>query len=189
MGARIMNLSDVEALNQKQMAMLVLDGWTVEKLAVSTIEKLTSYNGIGKVTAAKVIAEAAEILNEQGAEDAGRLAVEHYYQKAPPAKILKDWEDGGLPIKVVALTSMQALAALKGIDEKLALRLISAAQDIVNKRGLYQSRITTPAGSIRQNSPAFDEGWLSGEVEPPPMSIRVRRNFERAQKEYREVIG
>jgi Holliday junction resolvasome RuvABC DNA-binding subunit len=181
MGAKIMSLSDVGALNQKQ--------WTVEKLAVATVKVLTAYTGIGKITADKAIAEAAGILNEQGAEDAGRLAIEHYHQKAPPAKILTDWEDGGLPIKAVALSSAQALSALKGIDEQLALRLISKAQDIVNERGLYESRIIAPAGTVRQTSSAFDERWLSGEVDPPPMSLRVRQNFERAQKEYKAANG
>jgi hypothetical protein len=126
-------------------------------------------------------------LNEERAEDAGRLALENYYQKAPPAKILKDWEEAGLSLKAVALSSAQALVVMKGIDESLALRLISKAQDIVNERGLYESRIIAPAGSVRQTSSAFDEKWLSGEVEPPPMSIRVRQNFERAQEEYREA--
>jgi len=83
------------------------------------------------------------------------------------------------------LSSAQALVALKGIDEQLALRLISAAQDIVNKRGLYESKIIAPGGSVRQISAAFDERWLSGEIEPPEMSIRIRRNFEEARREYR----
>jgi hypothetical protein len=88
------------------------------------------------------------------------------------------------------LTSARALAALKGIDEALALRLISKAQDLVNKRGLYQSRIAAvPASPPRQINAAFDEKWLSGEVEPPLMSNRIRRNFEAAQGEYRVANG
>jgi hypothetical protein len=100
---------------------------------------------------------------------------------------LTDWEDDSLPIEAVALSSAQALAALKGIGESLALRLISKAQDLVNERGLYQSRIVTPGGPTRQINSAFDERWLSGEIEPPSMSIRVRRNFEKAQREYKEA--
>jgi hypothetical protein len=188
MGVKIMTL-ELKSLKDEAIALLEADGWTLEKLAVATVKKLTAYKGIGRVGAAKAIAEAAEILNQQGLEDADRLAEEHYYQKAPLAAILKYWKDGGLPVKVIALSSARALATLKDIDETLALRLISEAQDIVNKRGLYQSRIATPGGPTRQINAAFDEKWLSGEVEPPPMSIRVRRNFLEAQKEYRAANG
>jgi hypothetical protein len=180
-----MSLSDIGALNHKQAAMLEFDDWTIEKLAVATVKELVAYTGIGKITATRAIAEAAGIVNEQGAEYAGRLAAESYYQKAPLAKILTDWEDDGLAAEAVALTSARALAVLKGIDEGLALRLISKAQGIVNKRGLYQSRIVATGGPGRQTNAAFDEKWLSGEVEPPAMSIRVRRNFEEARREYR----
>jgi hypothetical protein len=187
-----MSLSDIGALNQKQAAMLEFDEWTVEKLAVATVKKLTEYIGIGKITATGTIAEAIEILNERGLDEAKDLALEHHYQKASRATratILKHWEDSGLPIKAVALSSARALAALKGIDETLALQLISNAQGIVNKRGLSQSRIVAPGSPLRQTSAAFDERWLSGEVEAPPMSIRVRRNFEEAKKEYRAANG
>jgi SpoU rRNA methylase family enzyme len=177
---------ELKSLKAEPLALLDADGWTVEKLAVTTVKKLMAYKGIGRIGAKKAIAEAAEILNAQGLEDANKLAAEYYYQKSSLAKILADWEDGGLPTKTVALTPARALAALKGIDESLALRLISEAQDIVNKRGLYQSRIAAPGGAVRQTSPAFDEKWLSGEAEPPEMSRRVRRNFEAARREYRE---
>lgn len=176
---------ELKSLKREPLALLEADGWTIEKLAVATIRKLTTYSGIGRVGAKKIIAEAIEITNEQGLEDADRLAEEHYYQKAGLAKILTDWEKNGLPLKVVALSSARALVALKGIDESLTLQLISKAQDIVNKRGLYQSRMVIPGGDVRQTNSAFDERWLSGEIDPPPMSIRVRRNFEEAQREYR----
>lgn len=183
-----MSLSDIGALNHTQAAMLEFNNWTIEKLAVATVRELVAYKGIGKKTATKAITEAAEILNEQGLDEADQLATEHYYQKASPARVLTDWEKGGLSIEVVALSSARALAALKGIDEALAPRLISAAQGIVNKRGLYQSRIYMPGISVRQINAAFDEKWLSGEVEPPSMSIRIRRNFEQIQREYREGV-
>jgi post-segregation antitoxin (ccd killing protein) len=180
---------ELKSLKSEAVALLEADGWTIENLAVATVKRLVSYRGIGRVGAAKAIAEAAKLLNERGLKDANRLAVEIYYQKAPPAKILEDWENDGLPIKAVALTSARALAALKGIDEPLALRLISEAQGIVNKRGLYQSRTVAPGGPTRQTSAAFPEKWLSGEVEPPGMSIRIRRNFEAAQREYKVANG
>jgi hypothetical protein len=180
-----MSLSDIGALNHKQAGLLEFHEWTIEKLAMATIKELVKYAGIGEITARRAIAEASAILNEQGLEAAEALAEEHYYQKAPLAKILTDWEEGGLPAKAVALSSAASLAVMKGIDEPLALRLISKAQDVVNKRGLYQSRIATPRGGVRQTNAAFDEKWLSGKVVPPAMSIRVRRNFERARREYR----
>lgn len=169
--------------------MLELDGWIIEKLAVATVGELVAYSGIGKIGAGKIIAEAAEILNEQGLVDADRLASERYYQKAPLPKVLTDWEEDGLPLKDVALTSARALGALKGIDEALAMRLISKAQDLLNFRGLYQGRVYMGGVSVRQINAAFDEKWLSGEVEPPPMSHRIRRNFEAAQREYKAANG
>lgn len=192
MGAEIMNfdLGMMDALNEDQVSRLARDDWTIEKLAVATVKELVSYKGIGRVGAAKIIAQAAGIMNRGLMEDANKLAIEHYYQKAPAAKILTDWEDEGLPLKNVALTSARALAALKGINEALALRLISKAQDLLNERGLYQSRMAVSGDSAaHQANAAFDEKWLSGEVEPPPMSIRVRRNFEAAQREYRAANG
>lgn len=181
---------ELKSLKPEAAALLEADNWTIEKLAVSTVTRLVMYKGIGKVTARKVIAEAAEILNDQGLDEAGQLASEHYYQKTPLAKILTDWEEADLPLKNVALTSARALAALKGVDEALALRLISKAQGLVNKRGLYQSRsVITAGGTARETNAAFDEKWLSGEVEPPAMSTRVRRNFEAAKREYRAANG
>jgi hypothetical protein len=180
-----MSLDMMETLNDNQAAMLAIDGWTVEKLAVGTVKELTSYKGIGRVGAKNIIAEAAEILNEQGLEDAEQLAEERYYQKAPLAKVLTDWEDEGLDIQEVALTSARALAALKGIDEDLAIRLISKAQDLINQRGLYQSKAVVPyGGTPRETSPAFPVAWLIGDEEPPPMSTRVRRLFDKAKEEY-----
>lgn len=180
---------ELKSLKPEAAALLMADGWTIEKVAVATVKKLMAYKGIGRIGAAKAISEAAEMLNEQALEDADRLELEHYYQKAPHTKILEYWEDDGLPIKAVALSSARALAARKGIDESLAMRLISHAQGIVNKRGLYQSRIVAPGSPLRQTNAAFDEKWLSGEIQPPSMSIRVRRNFEQAQKEYKAVNG
>jgi hypothetical protein len=176
---------ELKSLKGEGLEALRVDGWTVETLAVAAVKDLVIYRGIGRVGAAKIIAEAAEALNTQGLDEAEGLAEEHYYQKAPPAKILKDWETEGLPTKTVALTSARALAALKGIEEGQAIRLISAAQDVVNKRGLYESgSIGAYSGDVPQVSAAFDVRWLSGAVMPPPMSRRIRRNFERAKEVY-----
>jgi hypothetical protein len=188
MGVKIMTLAELKSLKGDVATMLDAAGWTVEKLATATVKGLMVHKGIGRVGAAKIIAEAAEILNAQGLEDADRLARERYYQKAPLTKILEDWEEAGLPLDVVALTSNIALAALKGIDEAFAMRLISKAQDIVNRRGLYQSR-ALPGGPTRKINAAFDEKWLSGEADPPEMSVRVKRNFEQAKNEYRAANG
>lgn len=175
---------ELKSLKSEAAALLEADSWTVEKLAVATVKELVAYKGIGRVGAAKIIAEAVDALNATGLEEAEGMATEHYYKKFAPETILKDWEADGLGVKTVALSSSaRALAALKGIGEALALQLISAAQNIVNERGLYQSQ-TVLAGPVRQTNAAFDEKWLSGEVEPA-MSIRVRRNFEVAQREYR----
>lgn len=181
-----LELKSLKSLKLEAVALLEANGWTIDKLATAAIKDLAAYKGIG-VGAAKIIDEAAEILNEQGLADADQLAEEHYYKKTSPDKVLEDWEEEGLTIKIVALTSARALAALKGIDEAMALRLISTAQDLLNRRGLYQSRMVLPGSTTRQINAAFDEKWLSGEIEPPAMSIRVRRNFEAAQREYRET--
>jgi hypothetical protein len=118
---------ELKSLKPEAAAMLEADGWTVEKLATAPVKSLVIYTGIGKVGAAKIIAEAGEVLNAQGLNEAENLATKHYYKKAPLSKILKDWEDDGLRTDIVALTSARALAVLKGIDEALALRLISEA--------------------------------------------------------------
>jgi hypothetical protein len=179
---------ELKSLKSDALALLVTDEWTLEKLATATVKELMAYKGIGRVGAANAIAEATKILNDLGLEDADMLAAEHYYQKASPAKILEDWENDGLPIEVIALSSARALAVLKGIGEPLALRLISAAQGIVNKRGLQKSLVFIES-PVLETSAAFDEKWLSGAVAPPPMSIRVQRNFDEAQRKYKEING
>lgn len=181
---------ELKSLKAEVAEALKADEWTVESLAVATVKELVIYRGVGRIGAAKIIAEAAEMLNERGLATSDTLAMENYYQTSSSAKVLKDWEDNGLPIRAVALTTARALAALKGIDEALAIRLISEGQNIVNRRGLYQSRVAVLGdGPSRQTNAAFDEKWLSGEVEPPPMSIRVKRNFDEAQRGYRAANG
>lgn len=177
---------ELKSLKREALELLEEDGWTIEKLATTTVKKLIVYTGIGRVGAAKAIAEAVEILNEQGLEDAEQLAKGRYYQKASLARVLTDWEDEGLDIQDVALASSRALAALKGIGEDLAIRLISKAQGLVNERGLYESKAVPYGGTPRETSAAFPTAWLSGAEEPPPMSTRVRRLFDRAKKAYRQ---
>jgi len=51
-------LAAMESLTDQQKAMLDMEGWFLEKLAGADVEELTPYPGIGKVTAARAIAEA-----------------------------------------------------------------------------------------------------------------------------------
>jgi hypothetical protein len=69
---------ELKSLKSEPLALLEADGWTIEKLATATAKKLVAYKGIGRVGAANVIAEATEILNARGLDDADRLAEEHY---------------------------------------------------------------------------------------------------------------
>jgi ribosomal protein S13 len=183
-----MKLSELKSLTGPQAATLEANGRTVENLATSTVKQLTAYKGIGKITAQKVIEEAAALINSQGLEDAEQLAKERYYQKAPARKIVEDWvRDDGMILQDIAMASAHALAAVKGIKFDQALEIISAAQDILNKEKLYESRQI--GGSVPETVPAtsaaFPAEWLSGAVEPPPMGARVARNFERAQEAYK----
>lgn len=185
-----MYIEELKSLTRPQVEILEEAGWSVEDIATSQIKDLTRLKGIGKVTARKVIEEAAFLLNEQGLEEAEQLAKERYYQKAPPAKILEDWAAEGLPVEVVALSTAAALARIKGIDESIAMRIISEAQDVLNRQKLYESR-TVAASDVASKgaSPAFPVAWLSGDEEPPPMSNRIRRNFETAREAYRKANG
>lgn len=56
--ARDEPLEDVESLTAEQRAMLETEGWTLPKLAAADPEDLVPYPTIGKVTAARAIAEA-----------------------------------------------------------------------------------------------------------------------------------
>lgn len=181
-----MNLSDL-SLTKSQIDVLESNGWAVSDIATANVSQLTRLKGIGRVTAEKVILEAVELLNTEGLQEAEHLAMERYYQKAPPAKVLEDWEEEGLFTLDVALYSASALALLKGITEDQALKIISYAQGVVNKEKLYESKVNSLAPP-KPSSPAFPEKWLSGEEEPPPMSIRIRRNFEKAKVEYEGAV-
>jgi hypothetical protein len=187
-----MSLNEIKALTEKTRGLLEADNWTIEKLATATVRDLTKYAGIGKATAPRIISEAMGIVNETGAQDSERLAKELYYQNSPSWKILKDWEKEGMAIEDIAVASAGALAAVKGISMEQSLQLISEAQGIVNKRGLQSSRVVRGGGSIGAVpaiSAAFDEEWLNGKVQPPEMSVRVKRNFEEAKQAYKEKYG
>jgi len=180
-----MRLDEMESLTAPMVALLEADGWTVETLATATIKALVPYKGIGKVTAKNAIIEAGKLMNREGLDNAKQLEKEYYYQKSPPRKILNDWGSEGLSVQNVALASARGLAALKGIDEVLALRIISAAQSIVNELKLYESRVSMPSNpGPTVASSAFPIEWLDGTVEPPLMGVRVERNFKRAKEAY-----
>jgi hypothetical protein len=184
-----MKLSELKTLTTSQAEILEANGWTVKSLAIAEAKILTSYKGIGKVTAQKVISEAANMVNKSGLNEAEALELERYYQKTPSWKVLEDWEMDGLSIQNVALATAGGLAALKGINESQALILISHAQTIVNKQKLYESRQSAPGAVPKTTSAAFPVEWLSGQVEPPAMSVRVKANFDKAKAEYEAVDG
>lgn len=181
------DLEDLTTLTRPQVEILRKHAWTITDLATADVKQLIQLKGIGKVTAERVVIEAAELINKHGLEDAERLARERYYQKAPPAKVLEDWEKEGLFALDVALYSASALALLKGITEDQALRIISHAQGVVNKEKLYESKAANFLVPPKPSSPAFPVEWLSGQVEPPPMADRIRRNFEKAKAEYEKT--
>lgn len=99
----------------------------------------------------------------------------------------------GWTVDLLALASVRALTSYKGIGDATAAKIISQAQDRVNEHGLYESKqqqdeairlargsgLSTPV--YPETSPAFPVEWLSGAVEPPPMGVRIRRNFEAAK--------
>ena len=184
-----MNLNELESVTEQVVTLLEADEWTLDKLSTATVNELVAYKGIGKITAERIIEEAASLLNKKGLEDADRLAKEYYYQKTPPSKIALDWEKEGLSVTELALTSVRALVALKGIDESLAIQIISAAQDILNERKLYESHLTIPGSNPKVTSAAFPVEWLSGAVAPPPMAVRVKRVFDEAVSAYARANG
>jgi hypothetical protein len=54
-------LDAMESLNEQQKGMLTMEGWHLEKLASADVEELVPYPSIGKVTAARAIAEANKL--------------------------------------------------------------------------------------------------------------------------------
>lgn len=179
-----MSLEQIKSLTEKNRKLLESDDWTVESLATASVKDLTVYAGIGKATATRIISEAAAIVNASGIEESERLERDHYYQRTPPWKIIEDWEEEGMQLVDIALASAISLAAVKGISTELALRLISEAQGMVNKQNLNKSMVLPPMAQQPATSSAFPVEWLSGAVEPPPMGIRIKRNFDRAKEEY-----
>lgn len=187
-----MKLNDLKSLNDRAAQILAADDWTIERLSTATVKQVSAYSGIGRVTARRAIDEAAQALNEQGVEVSAQLANKQYYQKSPPRKIVSDWHKDGMSLLDIALASSSALAKIKGIEEALALTLISAAQDMLNKEKLYESQnvyIGGGAATVPAASAAFPAEWLSGAVAPPLMGARIRRNFDRAQEAYKAANG
>ncbi len=173
MGVEIMNLSDLKTLTRPQMMVLKSNDWDIEKLATAQTKDLTELKGIGKKTAEKVIEEAALLVNAQGLKVAEKLAVERYYQKTPPWKIIQDWEEAGLSLQDIALSSFTALSLLKGIDEHLAARCIGVAQTKVNERKLMEGQ---------QISPMVGGGADQKETPPSRMSVRVQRANDKIEE-------
>lgn len=182
-----MNIDDLTCITKPQAETLKAADWTIDNLAAATIKELTGIKGIGKKTAERITEEARALLNATGLEEARQLAKERYYQKAPAAKIAEDWGEEGLTLENIALASAQALEAVKGIPYERALQVISYAQAELNRLKLEESKMVTFAGggaSKKAVSSAFPEEWLSGEVPPPPMGVRVQRAFDKAKEAY-----
>lgn len=179
-----MKLNKLKSITKNVAGLLEADNWTVDQLSTSSITALTQYEGIGKKTAEKIIAESAKILNERGLEESEILAWENFLRKASPASITKKLieDDENVTIESLALSTIGDLAQYS-IDEGLAAKIISYAQDEVNRQGLYDSGVVSAA--TKSSNPAFPDEWLSGEVPPPPMGVRVKRAFDAAVKDYK----
>lgn len=178
-----MSLNDMKSLTEMQRRLLEDDDWTVEKLARAEVKELTKVKGIGTATAPKIISEALGIINISSLDSPKGSQ----YQNVPPRKVVLDWEEQGMNVLEIALASAGALVATKGVSQDLAIEVISAAQSIVNERNLYQGRQTAAivmSSNPHAVSPAFPEEWLSGKVEPPQMSVRIKANFDQAKAAY-----
>lgn len=127
-----MELSDIQVLTKEMIEALNRDGWTVDLLALASVRALTGYKGIGNATAAKIISQAQDRVNEHGLYESRQQQ-----------------------------------------DEAIRLAHLSGQPQGGDYNPVYP-----------ESSPAFPVEWLSGEVEPPPMALRIRRNFEGARLAY-----
>lgn len=190
-----MRLNDFRTITSQVAKLLEADKWTVDKLATATVKDLTGYTGIGKVTAEKIIAEAGEYVNQAGLSEAERLERERYLATAPVRKIVEDLAGEGFSLDMLALLHVSNLEGYKLISHDLAKEIISFAQKEINRQKLFESRAMATQAAVQQQSgnavqqqggnSAFPVEWLSGQVNPPPMSVRVRRAFEQAKAAYK----
>lgn len=185
-----MTLDEMKSIPDPARAALEADDWTVEKLSTAAIRELTGYSGIGKATAQKIIVEAQNILNKWMLTETEALDRQAQLAVMPLEMIIQELIDDGLTLQVIALSPVRNLEGHKGINRELAARLISRAMEMVNEKGLLESRgVVQNDAPYKKTSAAFPEEWLSGVVEPPPMSVRVRRSFEQAKADYEAENG
>lgn len=104
-----------------------------------------------------------------------------------PSAIVERLEADRWTIQDLALATIAQLSGYDGVGAKTAAKIISLAQTQVNEQGLYESAQQKRSSPVylQGSTAAFPEEWLSGEVEPPPMSVRVKRAFEGAVIDYR----
>jgi ribosomal protein S13 len=180
-----MRLSELKSVNAQVGLLLEANDLTVEKLATATPRALTKFKGIGQVTAKRIIIEAGQLVNIEKADEARQMARQVYLQKAPTRKLVDDLiEEDGFSLQSLALAPVRALEGHKDIDAALAARIISQAQGQLNAQMLYEGRSGHYSGLPKETSAAFPVEWLSGQVAPPPMAIRVKRIFEQAKADY-----
>lgn len=76
-------LSDLKSMRTEWISRLVSDDWDVEEIATAAPDELTTYKGIGKATAKRLIDEAREIVNSEAqAKEAALQAAEAAARRA-----------------------------------------------------------------------------------------------------------
>lgn len=191
-----MNLDELKSVTTPVAKVLGGNGWTVEKLSTASVKDLTGYPGIGKVTAQRIIAEAQEAFNQERLAESKTLDYQARWSVLSVESIVNELINDGLSLEVLALSPVRNLEGHKGIDRALATKIISHCQGEINKRKLYESQVLARGGTLARyigqapnRSAAFPEEWLSGAINPPPMSVRVKRAFDQAKAEYEAENG
>lgn len=181
---------ELKTITSQTVQILEADEWTIEKLSTASTKELTGYSGIGRTTAQKIIDEAQEILNDQMLSESEILDHKTSLATLPVDEVIQALVAEGLTIQVLALSPVRSLDGHRGIDRALAAQVISRAQGMVNEQGLLESKgIIISNVPEKPSSPAFPEEWLSGAEIPPPMSVRVKRTFDKAKAIYEAENG
>lgn len=184
------SLNELKAVPSQALEALEADNWTIEELSTASVKELTGYSGIGKATGQKIIVEAQSILDKWMLTETESLDRQAQLEVMPADAIIRELIDDGLTLQVIALSPVKVLEGHRGISRELAAKVISRAMEMVNERGLLESKgIVINDAPYKKTFAGFPEEWLSGAVEPPPMSVRVKRVFDQAKAEYEAGHG
>ena len=144
-----MQLEDNKCITEKVIKSLEADGWTISKLATAGVSQLAKYDGIGKITAQRIINESRKLMNEATIVETEEM-IRTARQRRTPLEVIGMLEANNWTLEEIATTDPDKL--LDYCYKNTAKDTIQLARQLVNEVQYSRSDLATIAtltGSLR----------------------------------------